>query len=180
MHTPADRQIYHHFARLLSYPETDLLQVARQCRGCLTDLSSAATEPLTHFVDFVQTTERKQIEETYTATFDLQPVCHPYIGYQLCGENQKRTLFLMKLEELYREHNFVAETELQDHVSEVMRFISITDDPQCRQDIISDGLLPALEKIIQAIDNEHHPYQGLLEALHSFMSERSVEKGAVS
>lgn len=180
MNTSSDKQIYRQFAQLLSYPGADLPQVAQQCLGSLTDVSSDVTDRIRRFVDFVQVTERKQIEETYTATFDLQPVCHPYIGYQLCGENQKRALMLMKLQELYRAENFVTNNELQDHVSEVLRFIGTTDNQKCRQEIIIDGLLPALEKIIQAIDNDHHPYQRLFKALHSFLSERSVEKGAVS
>ncbi len=25
----------------------------------------------------------EQIEELYTITFDMQPVCYPYVGYQL-------------------------------------------------------------------------------------------------
>ncbi len=168
------------FAALLDYPAADLRQTAADCLEQLRGNRPEVAAQLLPFADFLAASDRSRIEEVFTATFDLQPLCHPYVGYQLCGESQQRTMFLMKLQELYREHDFRTGSELPDHLSEMLRFIGCVNDVHCRRELIDDGLLPALEKIIQGIDNDDHPYQGLLKTLHSFLSERSAEKGAHS
>jgi nitrate reductase delta subunit len=168
------------FAALLSYPTAALRQTAADCLEQLQRTCPAAAAKLQPFADFLAASDQARIEELFTATFDLQPLCHPYVGYQLCGESQQRTMFLIKLQEIYRQHDYRTGSELPDHLGELLRFIGITNDQNCRRELIEDGLLPALDKIIQAIDNPDHPYRGLLQALYSFLSERSAEKGAHS
>ena len=168
------------FATLLSYPEAGVQTTAVTCRELLQENRPEVVPQLQSFVDLLATSDQAQVEELFTATFDLQPVCHPYVGYQLCGENQKRSMFLMKMHQIYREHDFNPGIELPDHLGEILRFIGTTSDQSCRQELISDGLLPALEKIIAGIDNDDHPYKGLLKALHSFLHKSSAEKGALS
>jgi nitrate reductase delta subunit len=106
----------------------------------------------------------------FTATFDLQPVCHPYVGYQLCGESQQRGMFLIQLNQLYRQHGFVAGVELPDHLSTLLRFIGTRAPQECRRELIEDGLLPALAKILQGLDAGDHPYADLLVSLQSFLA----------
>jgi nitrate reductase delta subunit len=133
---------------------------------------------LTGFVNFLDAHQPARVEEIFTATFDLQPACHPYVGYQLCGESQQRTMFLIKLQQLYQQHGFAARSELPDHLSTMLRFISLVADRNCRQELISDGLLPALEKLLQGLDNGEHPYVELLRALQGFLAE-TVDTGTV-
>ena len=174
------QEICRHFAALLSYPDANAQTTAAACRTLLQQNCPDVVPGLQGFVDLLTTAEPSRIEEIYTATLDLQPVCQPYVGYQLCGENQKRGMFLMKMQQLYREHDFACGVELPDHLSEMLRFIGTTNDQDCRRDLIWDGVLPALEKIIQSIDNDDHPYKGLLKVLQRFLNEGSSEKGALS
>lgn len=174
------QDICRQFSALLSYPTAEVQTTATACQHLLQENRSEAATQLGDFVAHLASTDPAKLEELFTATFDLQPLCHPYVGYQLCGENQKRGLFLMKMQQLYRLHDFNPSTELPDHLGEMLRFIGTTNDQVCRQELISDGVLPALEKIIAGLDNDDHPYQGLLKALHSFLSESSAEKGALS
>ncbi len=174
------QDICRHFSALLSYPTTEAQSTAAVCQNLLREHQPKAASQLQEFVELLAATEPAKLEELFTATFDLQPVCHPYVGYQLCGESQKRGMFLMKMQQLYREHDFNPGTELPDHLGEMLRFIGTTDDQSCRQELISDGLLPALEKIIAGLDNAEHPYHGVLTALHSFLNADSAEKGALS
>ena len=174
------QDICRQFATLLSYPNAEASATAVACQKLLQENRPEIAPQLQNFVELVKSSDRARVEEIFTSTFDLQPVCHPYVGYQLCGESQQRTMFLMKLQELYRQHDYHPGGELPDHLSEMLRFIGITGDQSCRQELISDGVLPALEKIIQAIENDDHPYKGLLKALHSFLSDTGAEKGALS
>jgi len=159
------------FAALLSYPAPGVSAEAADCIAGLRAINCAASVRLEHFVRFIETSEISRIEEAFTGTFDLQSLCHPYVGYQLCGESQQRTMFMIKLRELYSEYGFVPGNELPDHLAEVMRFVGSIADQGCRNEIIQDGLLPALEKISLGIEKDTQPYLALLEALQLFLAE---------
>ena len=162
------------FSTLLSYPGQGVREVASECVVALQQTSSEGTAALEAFVQFLDANEVTRIEEAFTGTFDLQSLCHPYVGYQLCGESQQRTMFMIKLQELYKEYGFVSGNELPDHLTEVLRFIGSISNLECRQEIIQDGILPALAKITLGIESENHPYVSLLNALQSFLTETTT------
>lgn len=168
------------FSALLSYPDTEVQTTATACQQLLQECYPDSARKMQDFIEYLSATDRAQSEEVFTATFDLQPLCYPYVGYQLCGENEKRAMFLMKVQQLYHQYDFNQGAELPDHLGEMLRFVGTTADRGCRQELIDDGLLPALEKIIAGIDNEDHPYQGLLKSLYSFLNKSNAEKGALS
>jgi len=157
------------FATLFSYPGQGIAKEAADCLAGLQKFSPEASVSLASFVRFVEDSDVSQIEEAYTGTFDLQSLCHPYVGYQLCGESQQRTMFMIKLRELYTEHGFVPGNELPDHLAEVLRFLGSILDEDCRQEIIRNGLLPALEQITKGVESDNRPYLRLLDSLQNFL-----------
>ena len=168
------------FSTLLSYPQQGVVAQAVACSAQMKEINPAASTSLDKFTAFLTANDISRIEEAFTGTFDLQSLCHPYVGYQLCGESQQRTMFMIKLKELYTQYEFVSGNELPDHLSEVLRFIGSISDQECRQELIQDGLLPALEKISQGIESEGHPYMALLIALQSFLNETETSKECLS
>jgi len=165
------QEICRHFSGLLSYPDERVADRTVRCLAKVEAVNREASSPLERFLAFIESNELARIEEAFTGTFDLQALCHPYVGYQLCGESQQRTMFMIKLRELYRQFEFAAGNELPDHLTEVLRFIGLISDTDCRNEIIQDGLLPALDKLIQGIENEDNPYLALLFSLQCFLSE---------
>jgi nitrate reductase delta subunit len=165
------QELCRHFAALLGYPQEDTRDLARACQALLAEHNlPAAAADMERFRRFLAAPAPSQVEEVYTATFDLQPVCYPYVGYQLFGESKQRALFLVKLQECYRRHGYVTGGELPDHLSEVLRFLAKAQDVTARAELMNDGLLPALAKIIQGIEDGEHPYGDVLRALQSFLS----------
>ena len=164
------KELCRNFAALLRYPNDHVVEHAELCLLGMKKLNSKAVTSLESFAVFVESNQPARVEEAFTAAFDLQPVCHPYIGYQLCGESQQRTLFMLKLRELYRQFDFEPGNELPDHISEVLRFVGSINDCDCRDEIIRDGLLPALDKLNQGIENGENPYLGLLVSLRSYLA----------
>ncbi|MDY0212132.1 MAG: nitrate reductase molybdenum cofactor assembly chaperone [Desulfuromonadaceae bacterium] len=169
MLTATDQTLCRQFAELLSYPSAELPTTLSACTALLQQKSPAAVDALQRFADFVQTHTTAQVEELFTATFDLQPACHPYVGYQLCGESQQRGMFLMQLNQIYRRHGFVAGVELPDHLCTLLRFIGTKSPPDCSLELIEDGLLPVLTKILQGLEEGNHPYVELLQSLQRFL-----------
>lgn len=168
------QEICRQFATLLSYPSENITIEAAACSAGLKQVSPEALVSLESFNRFLEANDISQIEEAFTGTFDLHSLCHPYVGYQLCGESQQRTMFMIKLRELYQQYGFMSGNELPDHLTEIMRFLGSVADQDCRQEIIQDGILPALEKITQGIESDKHPYVSLLNALQSFLTETAT------
>jgi len=163
-----------HFADLLGYPGTTTRPTAAACAALLRQECPEAFTPFCGFVNFLDDHSGARMEEIYTATFDLQPACHPYVGYQLCGESQKRTIFLMQLQALYRRHNFAAGSELPDHLATLLRFIAEVAEPQCREELIRDGILPALDNMLTQAESTDNPYIQLLHVVRMTLAQGVV------
>lgn len=174
------QELCRHFAALLGYPQEDTRDLARTCQTLLAENDPPAAADLERFCRFLAAQPPSRVEEVYTATFDLQPVCYPYVGYQLFGESKQRALFLVKIQECYRNHGYAAGGELPDHLSEVLGFLATAQDATARDELVNDALLPALARMVQGIGDGEHPYGDVLSALHGFLSGASATAGAAA
>ena len=168
--------IYDLFADLLAYPTPDLIH---QAQACIKELRPThpdqnrrgfpeAASALEKFSLALEQRPLEQIEELYTTTFDMQPVCYPYIGYQLFGESYKRGAFMAQLNEAYRALGYSAGQELPDHLSVALRFLSLDSanrEGDFCQALLNEGIAPALGKMRQAFGESENPYASLLTAL---------------
>ncbi len=160
------RELYQSFSTLLDYPGDALVETAR--RGAsYAAFAPQVAEALNAFADGVCELGIERLQELYTATFDLQPLCAPYVGWQLLGEDSRRGRFLMKLQALYRQNGLVVEPEMVDHLVSVLAFLATAPDSRERDALVADGLIPALEKMSTAFPEGENPYSRLLRALRS-------------
>jgi nitrate reductase molybdenum cofactor assembly chaperone NarJ/NarW len=188
--------IYQLFARMLEYPTPALPREARKClellaSGCGTPASAGgenwspsgraeAAALVERFCGYVEGTPLAQVEELYTRTFDMQPVCYPYVGHQLFGESYKRSMFMAELNAGYRERGFSAGAELPDHIAVVLRFLASGVEGDFSQGLLNEGLIPALGKMEQAFgESSANPYADVIGALNHLLSAPagSHEKG---
>jgi nitrate reductase molybdenum cofactor assembly chaperone NarJ/NarW len=160
------RDLFHSFSALLSYPAADLAQQARAgAQAACNDPAAAAS--LTSFAQVAAEVGTDRMQELYTVAFDLQPLCAPYVGYQLLGEDARRGRFLMKLQQIYRQHGLIQKPEMADHLSQVLHFMASAPDSEERSALCSDGLRPALEKMAAAFPAGENPYGPLIKALRT-------------
>lgn len=161
-----NQPIYQLFAAIFTYPYPELpAEMSESSRQLKADYPEAA-ELIQQFQTFIETTSISHLEEIYTITFDLNPVCFPYPGYHLFGENFNRADFLVKLKQKYQEHGFIPPAhELADHLSVMLDFLSRLDpEAVLAQELIADCLLPALEKMTTGFKDEN-PYGKVVQAL---------------
>jgi len=168
------RDLCRHFAALVSYPHGESAATAASCLERLRAEGPEAAHELEPFVDFVAGTDLARVEEVFTATFDLQPVCHPYVGYQLVGESRQRAFFLMELQRLYREHGFTPGEDLADHLGNVLSFLACAEDETVRAELVADGVRPALDKLLADFDAPRNPYRALLRALQVYLENSGI------
>lgn len=167
------------FAALLEYPVSEMTGQARECLEQLQIVHPRAAVMLEKFVNGMEGQSLQRMQELYTITFDMQPVCYPYVGYHLFGESYKRGAFMAQLNEAYHTRGYSAGQELPDQLSVILRFIGLDAENRhgtfC-QALLTDGVTPALEKMLKVFNVEsENPYHGLLSALHLFLV-RTPEK----
>lgn len=179
----ANRRVLGLFADILEYPHTSILEPARECEALVSDSDADAGVLLRQFREFVEATPHGEQQEIYTTIFDLDSDCHPYLGYQLFGESYERSAFMLELKARYREGGFQANaSELPDRLSEVLRFLSVGSDESANDEILQEGVLPALDKLtsedeadeteldaadleLEKLRPQNDPYSQVLEAL---------------
>jgi nitrate reductase molybdenum cofactor assembly chaperone NarJ/NarW len=156
--------LYELLARTVEYPTVDLCQQTRECVTGLRAQRPRATRAMKHFASFVSATPPAELEELFTATFDLRPVCFPYLGYQLFGETYKRGEFLAALSARYRACGFSAGAELPDHLGAVLRYLAVAHD----EELVAEGVIPAVRKMIDQL--EGNPYRDPMRAILAAVS----------
>ncbi|MFN8628738.1 MAG: nitrate reductase molybdenum cofactor assembly chaperone [Candidatus Binatia bacterium] len=182
---PAGR-ILECFAEIFSYPAGPPVALADVVRAGET-LVPPATDSgalLREFRRSVASLPLGRLQEIYTATFDLQPRCSPYVGYHLFGESYKRSVFLVGLQERYRQHGVCPDGELADHLSAVLRFLAACSDAAPAEELIAEALLPALDKMLEVSaattegGRRPRPYDYALRALRLVLRHRLAAAAA--
>ena len=150
--------LYDLLAGIVEYPTPLIAERAGECAARLAALGGQGAHSMARFHAFVTRTPIPALEEIYTATFDLRPVCYPYVGYQLFGDTYKRGEFLAQLNARYREQGFTVSGELPDHLGVILRYLARTRD----QDLIEEGLAPTLKRMFDQLAG--NPYRDALRA----------------
>ena len=111
------------FADILDYPAPGLARKTAECAALIGAAQPQAATLLESFRGFAEENPLGKLQEVYSGFFDLNSICHPYVGYQLFGENYKRSVFLVGLKKSYRAEGFEADaSEIPDRLSIVLRF----------------------------------------------------------
>lgn len=159
---PRRERIIGLFADLLDYPAAGLAGKAAECAALIGATAPEAVTLLHDFRDFARDTPIGKLEELYSGFFDLNPICHPYVGYQLFGENYKRSSFLLGLKKRYNAEAFEpgSASEIPDRLSIVLRFVAHSRGGEDTRDLVREGLLPALERMTARPESGHTDHDG--------------------
>jgi nitrate reductase delta subunit len=157
--------VYELFAGLLEYPGDDW---ALRLESCKQGLMSDSPELAPVFLEFCRNFESypvEELQEKYTRTFDLNPPCALEAGYHLFGENYKRGIFLAKLRETEAPYDLGQQHQLPDYLPVLLRLLVKLDDRELRDDLISECMIPAVEKMAAALEGADSDYKDLLSVV---------------
>jgi nitrate reductase delta subunit len=147
------------FADILDYPDPGLAQKAAECASLIGGAQPEAAALLESFHRFAQETPIGKLQEVYSGFFDLNSICHPYVGYQLFGENYKRSMFLIGLKKAYRAEGFEAsDSDMPDRLSIVLRFIAQSKGGEEIDELLNRGLVPALARMTTKPETDGHQH----------------------
>jgi nitrate reductase delta subunit len=157
--------LYELFADIFEYPTSAICDQARESISVLAPIDDSVCMRLKKFLTFVEENPASRLEDVYTRTFDLQAVCIPYAGCHMFGEDPIRGMFMARLRELYRSHNINQAGELPDHISVMLRFLSVGNRGEESRELIDYCLIPSVRKMVKCFGERENPYHGVLEAL---------------
>ena len=157
--------VYGALAAVLTYPDADHSQRIAKGLDCA---PPDCRDQLQRFADAVRGLTTIELQELYTRTFDLNPVCSLEIGWHLFGENYERGVLLVKMREELRRHQLSESSELPDHLTHVLRLVGEMEH-EYAADFVGACVLPALEKMRQAIHGKENPFEHVLLAVNSLL-----------
>ena len=173
-----DRRIYALFADLLTYPQEDPTEKARACLDLMRQHPTSAAA-VQRFLEFAQRQDLGRLQELYTHTFDLNPVCSLYIGYHLYGESFRRGEYMVKLKGAYRARGLEPGNELPDHLTLILRYLSASPDASTALHVITEDVVPALEAMAKTFEGSGNAYGEVVGAVKAWLEGEQVAEGGV-
>lgn len=174
--TLAKSQRYDLLAAMFDYPHRENYgALLTRCIDALGQDCPAAIDSLTPLRDRVTGMSLEQVQELYTRTFDINPVCTLEIGWHIYGEDYARGALLVKMREQLREANLAESQELPDHLTHVLALLGRLGGEEA-DELASRYVLPGLDKMLKSSSAAEHPYLALIKTVRIVVqSDHDVE-----
>jgi len=164
-------RVWELYASLVEYPAVwvvpDIHSLAQQLRRL--DPSTPAIERLESFANSVESLSVTELQELYTQTFDLSPICSPHVGYHIFGESYKRGALMAQLREEYQNMGLPAGSEIPDHLAYLLKYGSelagLEPRAEIYEELLNLILYPGLNKMADTFADTTNPYKYLVESL---------------
>ncbi len=139
---------YQILADLFDYPDVLFVEKTSQALSLLREKYPLAAKEVEIFYDQLFQKKLDSIQEIYTRSFDIQAMTTLDVGYVLFGDDYKRGEILSQLT---REHQKVQNDcgrELADHLPNLLRLMSKSQDTELIHELAQEILAPALRTMI--------------------------------
>lgn len=156
--------VFEALGKLLHYPHDEYQADAERCRALLATREPEAGSLIGAFCEAIRPLPLERLQELFTQTFDLNPVCSLEAGWQLYGEEYARGSFLVAMRGLLRDYGIEESCELPDHLTHLLPLLDRLE-PDERQEFIERHLSPALSKMLAAFENKATPFRNVLAAV---------------
>lgn len=162
---------YDLLASLVAYPQPGYADRLERCATKLASEHPKAGATLQPFLELSRATSVEDLEELYTRTFDINPVCCLEVGWQLFGDEYERGSFLVKMRKHLREAGIPETHELPDHMVHVIALLGRLDRGGAGE-LTTSAVLPALGKMLNGLAGKDNPFENVLSAIEIVLSER--------
>jgi nitrate reductase delta subunit len=162
---------YQSLAGLLTYPGADYRQ---RLESGVRLADSECGSLLEKFSRSIEGLEVWELEELFTRTFDMNPVCSLELGWHLFGENYERGLLLVRVREELRQFGIHESSELPDHLTHVLELLGRMNHDR-GADFAGACVLPALKKMLEALRGKGNPFENVLLAVQAFLRSQFPE-----
>ncbi len=155
---------------LLHYPSDSYRERLDQCVSVLIEQEPQAALCIGRFSARTEGLTVEALQELFTQTFDLDPVCSLEVGWQLYGEEYARGNFLVAMRSLLREHGIKESGELPDHLVHLLPLLDRLEGPD-KNEVIGQYITPALAKMLKPFEGKKNPYEEVLRAMELLLED---------
>lgn len=155
---------YDGLARLFAYPGVDYVDCVAASAEAMRTTHPEAAQRLDEFGAGLACLSPAELEEVFTRSFDLNPVCCPEVGWHLFGERYDRGAFLVWMRGQLREYGIREQGELSDHLLHVLPVLGRMPHDEAAA-FSTEAVQPALEKMIGSLSGQQSPFEPMLQAL---------------
>jgi nitrate reductase delta subunit len=171
-------QIYEPLANLLEYPDEFWGLKLDMCQRRIERESLELARPFSKFYRNVEGRSVVEMQELYTTTFDLNPVCALEAGYHLFGEDYRRGIFLANLREAEAPYELGQARQLPDYLPVLLRLVVKLEEGELKSDLISECLIPAIEKMTESLDKAQSVYRELIATIGAALKREVPDRAA--
>jgi nitrate reductase delta subunit len=147
---------------LLAYPDEALVERLPVLRAALAE---HRVRSLDGFLDHVERTPLRELEQEYVDVFDLSRRHALYLSYWTDGDTRRRGEVLARFKAAYRASGFLVDTsgELPDYLPMVLEFAALAD-PDAGEALLRE-YRPSLELLRIGLVEDHTPYAEVVAAV---------------
>ena len=164
---------YSDLARLVSYPDKDFAQ----------DIETFVVEnetcecnfQLHPFIKHIKSSSLTDLQEYYTRTFDVNPVCCLEVGWHLFGEQYERGSLMAKLRYKMRELGIDEKNELPDHLSNVLDLLAALPHEEKIQ-FAGTIVLPAIREMVDGFETNKRVADSVMDLTLKKKERHMLEK----
>lgn len=157
-------EIHAALADLLAYPGEDFHKQVKATAALLRTTQPDAAGHLDRFSEQIAGLSSQQLEESYTRTFDINPVCCLEVGWHMHGDNYDRGDFLVRMRKYLRELGLEEGLELPDHLTHVLPIVGRLPEDE-GDDLARQSVAPAVHKMHDGLAGKKNPYEQVLLAV---------------
>ncbi|MGC8915413.1 MAG: nitrate reductase molybdenum cofactor assembly chaperone [Thermoanaerobaculum sp.] len=151
-------ELWRQAGRLLAYPGPAFEAELTRCREALED------ERLSPFFQAILGLTPAEREELFVRTFDFDPATTLELGWHLYGEDYRRGEFLVQCRQILRRAGVAEGGELPDHAGRLLPALALLPEEEAGP-FVKTYVLPALDKLLEALSRRQNPYADLFAAL---------------
>jgi nitrate reductase delta subunit len=173
--TGEERSLLKLVSLLLQYPEATEPDSLASLEGALSEISNPEARAVcSDFLNRLRTTPLLRLQETYSATFDLNPSTSLELGYHRWGDGKERGGALAHLVGLYAKAGYeVATGELPDYLPLILEFLSLCPEEMELEIINEYGSQVAM--LASRLAEDGSPYAALLRMVSESFANRSAK-----
>ena len=163
--TQTDTAVFAALGRLLEYPGEDFQTCLEEALQCAREAGPRVAECIEAFWADAARLSAENARELYTRSFDLAPVCVPYVSVHILGaESFKRAELMTGLKAAYERAGCDCGTELPDHIALVLQY-GPRLEPEEWADLSTLVLAPAVEKMNTALQDANSPWRHVMRGV---------------
>ncbi len=163
--TPHPTDSLHVLSVLLHYPDEELFNRLDEIAS-VADPSrpSEIKSAIQAFVSELNTQSLIQVQERYTAVFDIDPATTMNVTYHAFGDNEKRAAALAHLQHNYEQAGWERITgELPDYLPMMLEFLSICQHPEHTAPVWQ--CLQGMQPLVDRLEKKAPVYAALLQPI---------------